>query len=243
MNTSFERSPQPYLRLAGIFYLGIILLGLYGEMVVRAKLVIPGNPAATAQAISGAKLLWRSGITGDLLMHVLDIPVMVVLYLLLRPVNKSLALFATFINLIQTAVLAANKLVLLVPLYLLGSSSYLKAFTPEQLQTASYLSIKAHEFGFGVGLIFFGVACVINGYQMIKSGYVPKTFGVLMQIAGWSYLTNSFAMLLAPSLWGAITPAVLMPALVGESALCLWMITKGVDLVQWQQRVDPASSN
>lgn len=243
MNTSFERSPKPYLRLAGMCYLAIILLGIYGEMVVRAKLVIPGNPAATAQAIAGAKLLWRSGLAGDLLMHVLDIPVMVVLYQLLKPVNKSLALFATFINLIQTAVLAANKLTLLVPLYLAGSSSYLTAFSPEQLHTASYLAIKAHEFGFGVGLIFFGVACLINGYQMIRSGYIPKAIGVLLHVAGWSYLINSSAMLLAPSLWGAISPAILMPALVGELALSVWMIWKGVDLAQWHQRVGPATAH
>ncbi len=243
MPTPFERSPQPYLRFAGLCYLAIILLGIYGEMVVRAKLVIPGNPAATAQAIGGAKLLWRSGITGDLVMHILDIPVMVVLYQLLKPVNKSLALAATFINLIQTAVLAANKLTLLVPLYLSGSSSYLTAFSPEQLHTASYLAIKAHEFGFGVGLIFFGVACLINGYQMIQSGYVPKAIGVLMHLAGWSYLINSFAMLLAPALWGALTPAILMPALVGELTFSGWMIWKGVDLAQWQQRVGPATDH
>ncbi len=229
------------MRLAGVFYLAIILLGLFGEAFVRAKLVVSGDPAATAHAISASPLLWRMGIVGDLLMHVFDIPVLVVLYLLLKPVNKSLALVATFINLIQTAVLAANKLSLLVPLYLSSGSSYLTAFSPAQLQALSYVAIKAHGYGFAVGLIFFGVACLVRGYLMFKSGYVPKVYGVLMILAGFSYLINSFALLLAPAFAAALFPAILLPALIGELSFCLWMIVKGVNLAQWQQRVHPPS--
>ena len=240
MRASFDRSPQLYMRVAGVFYLAIILLGLFGEMFVRAKLVVSGNPVATAHAISASPLLWRMGIVGDLLMHVFDIPVLVVLYLLLKPVNESLALTATFINLIQTAVLAANKLSLLVPLYLLGGSSYLTAFSPAQLQTLSFVAIKAHGYGFAVGLIFFGVACLVRGHLMVKSGYVPKVYGFLMVLAGFSYLINSFALLLAPTFAAALFPAILVPAFIGEFSFTLWMIVKGVNLAQWQQRMDQA---
>ncbi|WP_422310114.1 DUF4386 domain-containing protein [Geothrix sp.] len=228
------------MRVAGVFYLAIILLGLFGEMFVRAKLVVSGNPAATAHAISASPLLWRMGIVGDLLMHVFDIPVIVVLYLLLKPVNESLSLSAAFLNLIQTAVLAANKLSLLVPLYLLGGSSYLTAISTAQLQTLSYVAINAHGYGFAVGLIFFGVSCLVRGYLMVKSGYVPKLYGFLMVLAGFSYLINSFALLLAPTFAAALFPAILVPAFIGELAFTLWMIVKGVNLAQWQQRVDPA---
>ncbi|MFZ1375625.1 MAG: DUF4386 domain-containing protein [Geothrix sp.] len=240
MRASFDRSPQLYMRVAGVFYLAIILLGLFGEMFVRAKLVVSGNPAATAHAISASPLLWRMGIVGDLLMHVFDIPVIVVLYLLLKPVNESLSLSAAFLNLIQTAVLAANKLSLLVPLYLLGGSSYLTAISTAQLQTLSYVAINAHGYGFAVGLIFFGVSCLVRGYLMVKSGYVPKLYGFLMVLAGFSYLINSFALLLAPTFAAALFPAILVPAFIGELAFTLWMIVKGVNLAQWQQRVDPA---
>ena len=242
MNTTFERAPKFYMRLAGLFYLAIILLGLYGEMFVRAKLVVSGNPAATAQAISSSPFLWRTGIVGDLLMQVFDIPVIVVLYLLLRPLNKSLALSATYINLIQTAVLVANKLTLLIPLLLLSGARYLSPFSAEQLHALSYLAIKIHSYGFAVGLIFFGVACLLRGYLLFKSGYVPKIFGVLMLLAGLSYLINSFALILAPSFATILFPAILLPAFVGEFSFCLWMIVKGVDLAAWTQRVDATSS-
>ena len=228
-------SPQRSARLAGVLYLAIIVLGLFGEMFVRARLVVPGDPAATAHAISASPLLWRAGIAGDLLMHVLDVPVMVILYVLLRPVNRHLALLATLINLVQTAVLAANKLNLLVPLFMLDDAGYLQAFSVEQRHVLSTLAIKAHGFGFGIGLIFFGVACLIRGYLLFRAEYFPRILGILLALAGLGYLVNSFALLLAPALASAIFPGVLVPAFVGELSLCLWLIIKGVSVGPWEQ--------
>jgi hypothetical protein len=239
--TRLARSPQRQARVAGLLYLAIILLGLFGEGFVRGTLVVAGDAAATAGAISASPTLWRAGIAGDLLMHVCDLPVILVLYLLLRPVSESLALLATFLNLIQTAVLVANKLTLLVPLFLLEDSPYLKALTSQQLQALSQLAIKMHGYGFGVGLVFFGFACLVRGYLLYRSGYFPRALGLLMVAAGLSYLVNSFALLLAPSLAAMLFPAVLAPALVGELALCLWLIVKGVDLPQWEQRASSPS--
>jgi len=234
--SSIERSPQRHARLAGVLYLAIILLGLFGELGVRGALVVSGDAAATAQRIASAQFLWAAGIAGDLLMHVLDVPVIVILYLLLKPVSQGLALLATCINLVQTAVLAANKLNLLVPVFLLGNGAHLQAFTPEQLHALSYLAIKAHGYGFGIGLIFFGIACLVRGWLIHRCGYLPRFLGVLLALAGLCYLVNSFALLLAPALADAMFPFILMPALVGELALCLWLIVKGVDTTQWARR-------
>lgn len=243
MIASIERYPQRYSRIAGICYLAIIVLGMFGELYVRAMLVVPGDAAATSAAISASALLWRAGIAGDLLMQVLDVPVIVIFYYLLRPVSRSLALFATLINLVQTAVLVMNKLSLMVPLFLLEKSSYLAAFSPEQRHALSSLAIKAHAYGFGIGLIFFGFACLATGYLIFKSGYLPKILGVLMVMAGFSYLINSFALLLAPSFADAITPAILVPAFVGELSLTLWLIFKGVNMEAWQRRTQPATGH
>lgn len=234
--TSVERSPQRYARIGGVLYLAIILLGMFGELYVRGTLVAPGDATATALAISNSPFLWRAGIVGDLLMHVCDLPVILVMYLLLRPVSENLALLATWVNLIQTAVLVANKLNLMVPLFLLDEVNYLKAFAPEQLHALSQLAIKAHGYGFAIGLIFFGFACLVRGYLIYRSGYFPKILGVLIFGAGLSYLANSFAALLAPALASLIFPAVLVPAFVGELSFCLWLIVKGVDVTQWKLR-------
>ena len=236
MIASIERFPQRYARIGGAVYLGIIVLGLFGELYVRGALV-SADVAATSAAISASPLLWRAGIAGDVLMHVFDVPVIVVLYYLLRPVSRSLALFATLINVVQTAVLAANKLNLLVPLMLLQSSSLSSAFSPAQLHALVGLAINLHSYGFAVGLIFFGVGCLVRGYLIFASGYLPKFLGVLMALAGLSYLINSIVLLLAPSLAAVLFPAVLLPAFVGELAFALWLIFKGVNLEQWRARV------
>lgn len=237
MTSSFEQSPQRYLRYAGLIYLAIIALGLFGEMYVRANLVVSSDPIATANNIAAAPLLWRAGIVGDLLMQVCDIPVIVIFYLLLRPVSNSLALMGTFVNLIQTAVLVANKLNLVVPLLLLGDAGYLANLPLEQRQTLSYLAISAHGHGFGIGLVFFGFACLIKGYLIVQSVYLPKILGALFMIAGLCYLINSFALLLAPSIAAMLFPFVLIPSFVGELAVSIWLIVKGVDMPQWKKRL------
>ena len=234
MISSFERSPQHYARLAGVFYLAIIFLGIFGELFVRGTLVVAGDAAATAQNISASPFLWRAGIVGDLLMQVFDVPVIVIFYLLLRPVSESLALFATLINLVQTAVLVVNKLNLLLPLLLMQDAAYLNAFSPEQLHQLSYLAIKTHNYGFAIGLIFFGFSCLATGYLFYKSGYLPKILGVMLAVAGLSYLISSATLLLVPSF---ASLGILAPAFVGELAIALWLIAKGINMEQWVRRI------
>ncbi|KAF2515608.1 DUF4386 domain-containing protein [Flavobacterium foetidum] len=231
--TKFENSPQFYARLGGVLYLLIIIAGFFSETFVRNKLVVSGDVAATASNIVDNQLLWNIGISADLIMQILDLPVMIILYFLLRPVSKKLALLNLSFNLIQTAVLVANKLNLFAALFFLGDTEYLKSFSQEQLQTLSYLSIKLHNIGFGVGLIFFGFVCLIEGYLIFKSGYLPKILALLMSIAGFCYLINSFALILAPQFSHIV---LLLPCLIAELALSLWLICKGVNLKIWKKK-------
>ncbi len=115
-----------------------------------------------------------------------------------------------------------------------------KTSSSQQLDALSYPAIKAHGYGFGAGLIFFGIACLVRGYLIFKAGYLPKALDELLLIAGFAYLINSVALLLAPSFAAAIFPAVLMPALVAELSLVLWLIFKGVNLERWRQRMQQA---
>jgi len=230
-----EESPQAYARTGGVLYLIIIVAGLFGEVFVRSTLIVSGDATATAQHIMGSELLWRLGIAGDLIMHVCDVPLALIFYVLLRPVDRNLALLAAFFNLVQTAILGANKLSLLTALFFLGNADYLKAFEPRQLHALAYLPIKLHGYGFGVGLIFFGCECLVLGYLIVRSGFFPKILGVLMQIAGLCYLVNSFALLLSPALADRLFPLILVPAFIGELSLCLWLLVKGVNVPKWKE--------
>jgi Domain of unknown function (DUF4386) len=142
-------------------------------------------------------------------------------------------MLAVLFNLVQTSVLVANKLNLVLPLFLLADAGYLQAFTPEQRQALSYVAIRTHDYGFGVGLIFFGVECVVVGYLIIRSWYLPRTLGVMMQIAGACYVINSFAVILYPPLGSRLFPFILLPPFVAELSLALWLLVKGVDVTAW----------
>lgn len=235
-NVAVEKSPQVYARIGGAIYLILILVGMFAAIFVRDKMVVSGDAATTAGNIIASPLLWRLGIAADLIMHVCDVPLMLIFYVLLRPVSRNLALLAVLFNLVQTAVLVANKLNLLAALFLLANAEYLKAFEPNQLHALSYLAIKLHGYGFGVGLVFFGCECLVVGYLILRSGYLPRAIGVLMQIAGVCYLVNSFALLLAPSFADMIFPAILVPSFLGELSLCLWLLVKGVNVSRWEEK-------
>jgi hypothetical protein len=235
MTSQKVRSPQVYAHIGGVLYLIIIIAGLVDEVFVRGSLIVPGDVAATAYKIMGSELLFRGGIVGDLIMHVCDVPLTLILYVLLRPVSKNLSLLAAIFSLLQTAVLIANKLNLVAVLLVLGRD-YRTAFDQHQIQGLVSLYLRLHEFGFGIGLIFFGVSCLVVGYLTYKSGYLPRALGVLHAIAGLSYLVNSFALLLSPALAGKMFPAILLPGFIGELAMCLWLLIKGVNVLKWDER-------
>src|SRR3989449_8632590 len=234
-NRAVETSPQVYARIGGVLYLIIIVIGFCGEFFVRDKLIVSGDVTATANNIMASESLWRVQIAGDLMLLVCAVALTLILYVLLRPVNKNLALLAVFFNIVEFPIEAASKLCLFAALFLSGNADYLKAFEPHQLHALVKMSLKLHDYGFGIDLIFFGFACLIYGYLLFRSGYFPKALGVLMAIAGLSYLANSFTLILAPAYAGKIF-LILVLALIGELSLCLWLMVKGVNVAKWNEK-------
>ena len=94
INKNFETSPNVYARIGGLAYLIIIVAGAMGEIFIRGKIIVPGDDLATTRNIAASSLLWRVGIVGDLVMHVFDLVLGVVYYMLLKRVNKTLALLS-----------------------------------------------------------------------------------------------------------------------------------------------------
>jgi Domain of unknown function (DUF4386) len=232
-----ENFPQRYARIGGALYLAIIVLGAFAEGFVANKLIVSGDAAATAHNILASPGLWRLSVAGDLIVVLCAVPLLWIEYLLLRPVSKQLVLLAVLFNVVSLAVEAISKLFLLVVMPTLGAADYLKGFEPQQLQILANLALRSHDIAFNIALIFFGFTCLVNGYLIFRSGYLPKFVGILMQIAGLSYLTACFAALLAPAFADLITPAILLPPLIGESSFCLWLLVKGVNIAKWKERV------
>jgi hypothetical protein len=228
-----EASPRVLSRIGGVLYLIIIAVGLFGEACIRSRIIVSGDATATAANLRSMEPLWRFGIAAEFVLLISAVALTLIFFVLLRPVSRDLALLAVFFNLVSIAVEAASTLNLVAALFPLGNAGYLTAFEPEQLYAMATLSVKLHSYGFGVALIFFGCECLVLGYLIFRSGYLPKAIGVLMQTAGLCYLTNSFALILAPSFANRIFPAILIPAFVGEASLCLWLLVKGVNVEKW----------
>jgi hypothetical protein len=234
---SVETSPQLYARLGGALYLVVIAFGLFAEGFVNGKLIVSGDAAATAHNIMAAPMLWKLSVAGNLIVPVCAVAQTWIYYLLLRPVSKSLVLLSVFFNLVSLAVEAVSKLFLLVVMPTLGNAAYLHAFEPQQLQALAYLALKSHDIAFNIALIFFGCACLVDGYLIFQSRYLPRLVGILLQIAGACYLAACFASLFAPALASLLIPAILIPPFIGESTMCLWLLIKGVNIAKWNERI------
>jgi hypothetical protein len=159
-NRMTRTSPQLYARICGVLYLINIACGLFGEIFVRGHLVVAGDASATAHRIMASEFLFRCGVAGDLIMHISDVPMTVIFYVLLRPVSRDLSLLGALFSMLQTAILGANKLTLVTVLLLLGG--HLNAFDPNQLHALASLSLELHSYGFGIGLILGSVALLLG---------------------------------------------------------------------------------
>lgn len=235
MRSSERRvSPPSLARLGGLLYLAIIAAGIFCQLFAKGGFIVAGDPAATAGRIRASEVLWRAGIAVDLFACACTVGLACILYGLLRVVDRNLALLMVFFDAVGIGLQAAFDLNLVTTLFPLGSAAYLQAFTPQQREVLSYLAIRSHTIGFGISLLFFGLAFPIRGYLIVRSGFLPRIPGFLIAVAGVGYVGNGFALLLSPALADRLFPLVAAPILLGEVTLSLWLLLRGVDAGRWR---------
>lgn len=236
---TIEASPRFKARIAGLLYLIVIVGGFFAEVLVRGKLVVHGDPAATAHNIMTHELLYRWGFVAELLYLVCNVPLALLLYDLFKVVSRTVALLDLGFGLLSTVIEAVSLLGHYAPLLFLNGGHHLSAFTPEQLQAASYVSIQLFESGFAICLVFFGFDCLAMAYLIIRSTFLPKIIGVLLGIEGVFYLVNSFANFLAPAIADRVFPFLAASA-IAEILMCLWLLVMGVNEQRWKDQARAA---
>ncbi|MEI9932002.1 MAG: DUF4386 domain-containing protein [Rhizomicrobium sp.] len=227
-------SPRAIARWAGLLYLVNAGCGLYAEAFVRGQTIAHGNPALTAANIVARQTFYRSGFAADLVSMLCEIGIAALLYILFRPVSRVLAATFVLFRLAWVAVFAAVALTHMTSLMLLTDPGMTHAFTPAQLDALSYLSLRLHTLGYNSALIFFGMDCVLAGILILRANFLPKPLGLLMALAGFCYLANSFADFLSPALSDALGIYLLLPCAVAEWSLALWLLVAGVDAEKWR---------
>lgn len=231
-------SPRLKARLAGLCYLLTIGVGAFDHLAVRGRLVDPGNAATTAHNILTSEPLYRVAFAVDL------IPVYIVVtmlfYELFKPVNASVSLLAAFSSLVGGAVGSAIALFQLAPLVVLGGSPYLGVFSAGQLQALSQMFLDLHQVGFDISLAFFGFYCLLIGWLIVASGFIPRLVGACLALGGLGYMAYSFASFAAPAIAAELSPYALTLGSLGEVVLTLWLLLVGLNAAKWRDLANRA---
>jgi hypothetical protein len=216
-------SPLHYARVTGILYLAIIAAGLFGEFAVRSSLLVAGDASTTAENILAAESLFRTGFAADAIMLLCDVAVAVLLYLLLEPVSRTLALLAAAFRLTQTAILGMNLLNYHAALLLLTGAEYAAGLETGQRYALMQLLLDMHGHGYDLGLLFFGLSNLVLGYLIIRADYIPGILGLGLAAAAVVYLAGGLARFLLPAYVSTLEPLYLIP-LLAELSFGLWLV-------------------
>ena len=237
-----KSSPLVYARITGLLLLIIVFLGPFSLIYVPSTLVVPGDAPATADNIRASESLFRIAIISDSAIFLIEIVVTVLLYVLLRPVSRTLSLVAAFARLSMAVIQGINVLPSFIVLLLLSGAGYLRAFEPDQLDALVLLFLNAREYGVYIWQAFFGLHLVVLGYLIYKSGYFPRILGVLVVLGSVGYLIDSFGNILFPNYGEIFGVVVAVTAVIGELPFFLWLLIKGVNVQQWHNRAAAAAT-
>ncbi|MEZ4644826.1 MAG: DUF4386 domain-containing protein [Chloroflexota bacterium] len=212
----------------GILYLVIFVANLFVFMFVSGSLHVAGDATATAENIRASESLYRSGVVSYLIVFLSEIGTTILLYKLLAPVNKTLALMMMATRLMQAAVHAANLINFIFPLLLLHGGDYLTSFAPDQINSLVLLFTDVHYYGVLVSEAFFAVSLFLLGYLVYKSELFPGILGIMLVIAGVGYVLDSFGIFLMPQHKALFANIMIAPAIIAELSFTLWLLIKGV---------------
>ena len=215
-------------RMAGLTYLIYIVISVFADVLGRSKLIVLGDAATTARIIIASAWQFRIGFVVDLVAAVLFLLTAWALYVLLKPVNKNLALLFLLLNLGGVAVWCFSDLFLIASQLLLSGADYLKVFQADQLQALAMVSLYVYKNGFsGIAQIFFSAWLFPLGYLVFKSGFLPRILGIVLMVECFAWLLYPIQFFLFP---GNVVLTYLSSAVgfIGELSLTLWLLIKGV---------------
>jgi Domain of unknown function (DUF4386) len=230
-----QSSPRFKARMAGVFQLLEAVTASFPGVFVLGRLVVTGNAAATAANILGHERLFWLGFASALIGVAFHIAWALLMYELLKPVNRSLSLFAAFVILVGCAIQALTSLFYIAPLLILQGGSSWSAFTAEQLQSLALMFVRLNTYAFDIYLVFFGFWCILIGYLIFRSTFLPRVLGVLVAISGLGWVTY-----LHPPLANRLWPYIAAASALGEIPLEFWLMVMAVNAQRWKEQASAA---
>ena len=218
---------QRTARIAGWMYVAMGLFAPFSLIYVPRTLIVQGNAAATADNVLGHEMLFRAGVLGTLFSAVGLVLLALVLRRLLRDVNETLAALMVILVAISVAISFLNEVNNLAALTLFRGADFLAVLDEPQRDALGMLFLGLHRRGITVNEIFWGLWLFPFGVLVTRSGFLPRILGLLLIVNGLAYVATSITSLLWPSYAQAVAGAM-MPALLGELWIMLWLLIKGV---------------
>jgi len=217
-------SPRLLARLAGVFFLLTILGGIIAQGFISEHLIVFGDAAATANNILANRGLFQTGFTIYLIEMACQVTTATLLYRLLKPVNRTLALLMLLFEFTGIVIKTFSRVFYITPLWILDGTSAPGSLDTGQLQSISLLLLKVNDFGAATALAFFGFSTLLMGYLVFRSTYLPRWLGVLGMIAGLGWLTFIY-----PPLGYRVFIFAALFGLLAAAAKIFWLIVFGVD--------------
>lgn len=231
MDRRKEVSPRFLARIAGICQLLEAISATFGQVIILGRLTVSGNAAVTAAKIVRYQQLYWCGFASSLLAVLFHVAWTFLMYELLKPVNRRVSIFATLVMFRGCAMLAVTGLLYIAPLLILQGGGSLSAFTATQLQALAAVFLRLNACAFDIHIVFFGVWCVLTGYLIFKSTFLPKVLGMLLIVPGVGWMFY-----LSPPLAIPLFPFIAAASAIGEIPLELWLIVVGMNEARWQEQ-------
>ncbi|MBU1174915.1 MAG: DUF4386 domain-containing protein [Alphaproteobacteria bacterium] len=225
--TNATRASAATFRWAGLLYLLVFVFGIVSEVFLRSPAIVSGDPEATAANILASNGAFYLSVAADLVMVLSDVALALLLFVIFRPVSKTLAMVAAGFRLTQSAVLAVNLLNLFAGAALVMHPAGLAGFSTEQSNALALFFIELHGAGYDLGLFFFAIACLVLGRLIVRSDLAPSVLGYVVAASGLVYFAGSTAAFFAQDFAEAVSYFYVIP-MVAEAWFALWLLARGL---------------
>jgi hypothetical protein len=216
---------QRYARAAGVAMLLSIVFGFLGESYLPSRIIVRSDAAATAANILGNPTLFRLTFASYLVEGICDVALGVIFYVILRPVDRNLALLSAFFGIVATVTFAIAESGFFASSVILREAGGMSAFTTAQREALALLSVRIGSMIAALFLCMYGIATMVRGYLIARSGYLPRILGILFFVGGAGFFLRSTLYIVAPSL---SSPLMLLPMAIAAIPLMGWLLFRGI---------------
>lgn len=220
-------SPKSTARIAGLLYLVQVITGTFAHLIVRERIYEPGDAAATLENIVANSTLFRMAVVADIVMATVFVFLGIVLYMLLKDVDRKSATAMVIFVSVGAGMILMNLIFHYAAWLVATDAAYAGASGVQGSDTLALLLIDMHHHGYTLAGVFFGLWLLPLGYLAYKSGYFPRALGILLIIAGASWIIDTLIRFIAPELGEVFHVIITLPT-VAEFLMLLYLLIKGV---------------